>query len=172
MAPAERLAAAFATMVRGYTFESTVSVGGRTATHASGRWLDGASEFVIEASGSSVTYRTIPPHAWVLKPGGWVAVSGAVPGGDPLDALARPTATTVDAQTPEGLRLPGPYPAAALGLLGTDPVNVSLLIRPDGTLAATYSADLQSGVATSEVVIKPAPSQDPIIPPSLAPTPS
>lgn len=173
IAPGDRLAGAFAAMAGGYTFESTVSLGGKMATHVTGRWIGGASEFVIEASGTSITYRTIPPHAWVLRPvDGWVAVDGTVPGGDPLDALARPRTTTVDADTSAGIRLVGTYPATDLGLAGTGTVKVAILVAPDGSVTATYSADTKSGTASSEVAIRPAANQAPIAAPSLLPAPS
>ena len=172
-ASGDRLAAAFAAMAAGYTFDSTVTVGGTVATHATGRWVAGSSEFVIESGGISITYRTIPPVAWVLKPGAdWVVVAGAVPGGDPLDALGKPLSTAVSADGADGLSLVGRYTAADLGLTTSGTVPVSLLIAPDGSVTATYSADATGGTATSVVMLRPAVNAEPIVAPSPAAGPS
>lgn len=173
IAAGDRLAAAFAAMAAGYTFDSTITVTGTVATHATGRWVAGSSEFVIESGGIAITYRTIPPVAWVLKPGtDWVVVAGAVPGGDPLDALSKPVSTAISADGADGLSLVGRYTAADLGLTTSGSVPVSMLIAPDGSVTATYSADTTGGTSTSVVILRPAANPEPIVAPSPAASPS
>ena len=173
VSPAERLVVAFDQMATGYTFDSTLTVGGKVATHATGRWAGGSSEVVIESGGISITYRAIPPLAWVLKPGAdWVLVDGAIPSGDPLDALSQPTATSASSEDAAGLHLVGTYTAADLGVTGPGSVPVTLLVAPDGSITATYTADATSGSATSVVVLRPAASPEPIVAPSPSAKPS
>jgi hypothetical protein len=162
---AARLAAVLGQLGGGYSFASTVSVGGQVATLANGRWIGGASEFTVTTNGVSITYRTLPPRSWVLQAGkGWVEVNGSVPSGNPLDALKRPGQTAVVAQTGDRIELNASYPAAVLGLAGIGTVTVDLVLAGDGSLTATYAAP--TGNATSTTTIKPDPSQDQIVAPS------
>ncbi len=163
---ASRLAAAFGGLAAGYTFDTTIAVGGKVATHAHGRSVDGSSDFVVESGGASITYRTIPPRSWVKQPGkAWVAVDSGVPDGDPLDALAAPTSIEVLADGPDGLRLRASYPASALGLTTTESVSVTLTVGPDGSLGATYTVPTSAGPATSETSLRTEPGQEPIVAP-------
>jgi hypothetical protein len=162
---AARLTDALVQLASGYSFGSTVSVGGQVATQANGRWIGGGSEFTVTTNGVSITYRTLPPRSWVLQAGaGWVEVNGTVPSGDPLDALKAPGQTTIVAQTNDMLELSASYPAAILGLAGNGQVAVDLVLAADGSLKATYTAS--TGNASSATTIKPDPSQDPIVVPS------
>ena len=173
VAAGDRLATAFASMAAGYTFDSTITVTGKVATHATGRWVAGSSEFVIESGGIAITYRTIPPVAWVLKPGtDWVVVAGAVPGGDPLDALSKPLSSAITANGADGLSVVGRYAPGDLGLTASGSVPVSLLIAPDGSVTATYSVDTTGGTSTSVVILRPAVNPEPVVAPSPAANPS
>jgi hypothetical protein len=172
-APADRVAAAFAALGAGYTFETSVTVGSTVATRATGRSVGGASEFVLESGGQSVTYRSVPPHAWVLKPGSdWVLVADTGSTVDPLGQLAKPRSTTVTSDDPTSLVLEATYPASALGLSGTDTVHVTLAVGADGSITATYSTQVSGGAATSTTVLKPSAGLQPIVAPSTAPSPS
>jgi hypothetical protein len=160
-----RLAAVLGKLASGYSFTSTVSVGGQVATQATGRWIGGASEFTVTTNGVSITYRTLPPRSWVLQAGkGWVEVNGSVPSGSPLDALKLPNQASVVKQTSDTLELTASYPAAVLGLAGSAPLAVDLVLASDGSLSATYTAP--TGSATSATTIKPDPGQAPIAAPS------
>ena len=163
-----RLAAALGQLAGGYSFTTTVSVGGQVATKASGRWVAGASEFTITTNGVAITYRTLPPRSWVLQSGaGWVEVNGTVPSGNPLDALKAPSQTTVVAQSTDMVELTASYPASVLGLAGTNTVAVDLVLAGDGSLKATYTTTAGSATAaTSATTISPDPSQAPIVVPS------
>jgi hypothetical protein len=164
---AGRLAAAIKGLAVGYTFDTTVSVGGQVATHVFGRAGGGASDFVVESKGVQITYRTIPPRSWVKQAGkDWVAVDSGVPDGDPLAALATPSSVTVIGDDPNALELRADYPPAALGLAGAKPVAVTLTLAPDGSVRATYSVPLGGGKATSVTTLTPAPGQEPIVAPS------
>ena len=84
-----RLQQTLTALGKGYAFDATVKVGGAVATEAKGRWVGGASQFVLTSSGRSVTYRSVPPDAWVQQgDGSWIATQGSVPSGDPLAAFA------------------------------------------------------------------------------------
>jgi hypothetical protein len=160
-----RLAGVLGQLQNGYSFATTVKVGGQLATEADGHWIGGASEFTVTTNGVSITYRTLPPRSWVMQAGkGWVEVNGTVPSGSPLDALKAPTQTSVVSQTADTLELNASYPAAVLGLAGSAPVAVDLVLAADGSLTATYVAT--TGAATSTTTIKPDASQAPIIAPS------
>ena len=163
-----RLGAVLGQLANGYSFTTIVSVGGQVATQASGRWVGGSSEFTVTTGKVAITYRTLPPRSWVLQSGaGWVEVNGNVPSGDPLDALKAPTQTTVVAQTSDMVELTANYPAAVLGLAGTNTVAVDLVLAGDGSLKATYASTAGSGpAATSATTITPDPSQAPIVVPS------
>jgi hypothetical protein len=166
---ADRLAAAFAGLAGGYTFDTTISVAGKVATHVSGRSVGGASEFVLESGGQSVTYRSVPPQAWVQKSGsGWVLVANTSPGADPLGQLTKPQATSVTSNDAATLVVDATYPPAALGLSGSDPVRVTLTVASDRTITATYDTQVTGGTATSTTVLKPAAGQQAIIAPSAA----
>jgi hypothetical protein len=159
------LSGALAQLANGYSFVSTVNVGGQVATQAKGRWVSGASEFTVTTNGVSITYRTLPPRSWVLQSGaGWVEVNGNVPSGNPLDALKAPGQIALLSSTSATLELTASYPAAVLGLAGSGSVAVDLVLAPDGSLKASYAAT--PGNATSTTTITPDPSQDPIAAPS------
>jgi hypothetical protein len=93
-----------------------------------------------------------------------VEVNGSVPSGNPLDALKAPGQATIVAQTGHMLELAASYPAAVLGLAGSNSVAVDLVLPSDGSLKATYAA--ATADATSSTTITPDPSQDPIVVPS------
>ena len=74
---------------------------------------------MLKTGGKSVTYRAIPPKAWVKKPGAaWVVVSGKLPVVSPLAGLAESTATAVVSDAADQLVLDVTYPPSALGLSG------------------------------------------------------
>ena len=62
------------------------------------------------------------------------------------------------AQTSDMLELTASYPAAVVGLDGSSPVAVDLVLASDGSLKATYAAS--TGNATSATTITPDPGQD------------
>jgi hypothetical protein len=162
---AARLALVLGQLANGYSFVTTVSVGGQLATQAQGRWVGGGSEFTVTTSEVAITYRTLPPRSWVLQSGaGWVEVNGSVPTGNPLDALKAPGQATIVAETSDMVELTASYPAAVLGLVGSNPVAVDLVLASDGSLKATYAGS--NGDATSATTITPDPGQDPIPVPS------
>jgi hypothetical protein len=162
---AAQLTAVLNQLAKGYSFDTTVSVGGQVATEAKGRWIGGGSEFTVTTNGVAITYRTLPPRSWVLQSGaGWVEVNGNVPSGNPLDALKAPGQATIVAHTGDMLELTASYQAAVLGLAGSNSVAVDLVLPSDGSLKATYVAAAAN--ATSSTTITPDPSQDPIVVPS------
>jgi len=164
--PADRLDAALAAMADSYTYTATVTVGSRAVSTAAGRSVGGASEFVLTTGGSSVTYRAIPPKAWVRQPGkAWVAVSGDVPSGSPLAGLARPASTTAVSDSPDQLVLDAVYPASALGLSGSAPVTVRLTVAGDGAVTAVFQTTVGQDAASSTSVFTPGANLDPIAAP-------
>jgi hypothetical protein len=137
------------------------------ATSAQGRWTDGASEFVLTSGGASVTYRSVPPDAWVQQAdGSWVKLDGPAPGGDPLGILADPLTVARVASDGNGTQLQATYPAADLLGTGDGVVTVALTIEGDGSLAVSYTSATTTGSATSSTTIHPSPSQKPITAPS------
>jgi hypothetical protein len=92
-------------------------------------------------------------------------VDSGVPDGDPLDALRSPTSIQLAGDGPDGGRLQATYAAADLGLTSTEPVTVSLTLRADGSVGASYTVATSAGQATSESTLVPAPGQDPIAAP-------
>ncbi len=165
--PADRLAAAFAAMDGGYTYTATVKVGKSTVSTAKGRSVGGSSEFVLSTGGSSVTYRAIPPRAWVEQPGKtWVAVSGNVPAGSPIAGFTNPTGVSFVSDGAKGLAVDATYPPAALGLDGGKPVTVHLVLSPDGTVTMTYETTVGADPAATTSVFTPASGLPPIAAPS------
>jgi hypothetical protein len=154
-------------MAGGYTYTSTITVGDTTVSTATGRSVGGSSEFAISSGGKSVTYRAIPPKAWVQQPGGpWVVVSGKVPSGSPIAGLTTPTSVTVVADTADGLAIDASYPPAALGLAGDKAVRVRLVVASDGAVTATFQTAVGTDPASSTSLFKPASALAPIAAPS------
>jgi hypothetical protein len=167
---AARLQQVLATLGTGYAFDATVKVGGAVATEAKGRWIGGASQFVLTSSGRSVTYRSVPPAAWVQQgDGSWIATQGSVPSGDPLSAFTSPLSVQ-SAGAPTDLT--ATYAASTLGLIGTDPVAVTVHLGSDGSMTVSYATDTAAGAATSTTVITPPTDTTPILPPGATPAPS
>jgi len=164
---ADRLAAAFASMAAGYTYASTITVGTATVSTATGRSIGGSSEFVLTSSGKAVTYRAVPPKAWVEQTGGaWVVVSGKVPSGSPIAGLTSPTTLTVLTDDASGLALDASYSPAALGLAGDKAVRVHLVVARTGVITATYETAVGTDQAASTSVFTPASDLTPIAAPS------
>ena len=165
------LSSAIARLDGGYAFTTAVSVDGKVATQAIGRWIGGSSEFVVTTNGTSITYRSLPPNSWVLQAGqGWVQIDGSIPSGSPLDALRSPGQVSLTGNTGGAQDLTATYPAAALGLAGSGTVPVQIHLAADGSLTATYSAP--TGSATSTTTITPQPDQAAIVAPSPGPASS
>ncbi len=171
--PAERLTRAFASLRAGYTFDSTLTVKGKPAATVAGRRVGDASELVIESGGAKVTYRIIPPAAWLQQvEGEWIEAGSAVPTGDPLALLLAPLTVESGSGSSDADQLRATYPAAALGLSGTDPVIVTISISGDGSITARYETTVDGDPGVSETVLRPAGSQEPILAPSPLPAAS
>lgn len=142
-----------------------MTVGEVVATRASGRWVDGNAEFDIVADGVTLSYRAVPPSAWVRRGGAdWVAVDGGTLVADPLAALRAPIRIDFGADRDAGTDLIATYPAAALGLEGTGEVTVTVTIGPDGRVEAAYRVVTSGGPAVSRTVFRPADDTSPIPP--------
>ena len=161
-----RLTSTLQALVPGYTFEATVTVAGGVATRATGRWVNGAGDFVIAAQDAELTYRTVPPRAWVHDDeSGWIELDSGSPLGNPIDALLKPTSLETVGEQGGTLNLRGTYPAATLGLPG-DPVTVDLALRADGSVVATYRTPTPAGEAVSETRMTPAANLAPVTAPT------
>ncbi len=171
---ASRLGAALTRLAPGYRFDTTVRVGDVVATTVTGRVRDGASEVEATAGGTTEAYLSVPPRAWARRSGGaWEALDTGAPASNHLEALWSPEAIEVAGDDGTILRLVATYPAAALGITGTDPVSVTLLIAGNGTLTATFTAATSGGEATSETTFRPDPDGAPIVaPPDPSASPS
>lgn len=170
-APAVQLTDALGKLRAGYTFDTTLRVGNKDAAQVTGRWNAGSSEIAITSGGATVTYRIIPPGAWIQDDAGvWAEAEAPTTTGDPLSILLAPT--SVASAAGSGGQLVATYPATALGLPGTDPVSVTFSIGADGTITTRYEATTDGGLGVSETTLRPAPAQDPILEPSLSPAAS
>ena len=165
-----RLDAALATLADGYRFDTTVGVGGTVATAVTGRVRGGASAMVVTAAGTSVTYVSVPPKAWARQQGGaWTELDATIQGGNPLDALGAPTSVASVPGGADGMTLVATYPASRLGLTGSDPVRVTLVLAADGSLRATYTTPTAGGSADSTTAFSPDPDTSPIVAPIDSP---
>lgn len=170
-APALQLTDALGKLRAGYTFETTLRVGDKDAANVIGRWYGGSSEIAITSGGATVTYRIVPPGAWIQDDTGvWAEAEAPTTTADPLSILLAPGSVAAGAGSTG--QLVATYPAAALGLPGTEPVSVAFSIGVDGTIIARYETRTDVGVGTSETTLKPAPAQDPIVAPSPMPAAS
>ncbi len=168
--PAERLALALMALQGGYTFDTTLRVGDKEAARVVGRWYGDASELSISSGGATVTYRIIPPSAWLQEDTGvWVEADAAATTGDPMTLLLSPLRVEASAGSGDVDQIVATYPATALGLTGPDPVSVTISIATDATITTRYEAATDAGLGISETVLKAAPSQDPIVAPSPLP---
>jgi len=172
-AASERLTGALGVLQAGYTFDTTLTVGGQVAAHVTGRRLGDASELTIESGGVPVTYRIIPPRSWILDDSGeWIEAEGDTPGGDPLAGLLEPSDLEPVATSDGTVKVRATYPATALGLAGPDPVTVTITLGPEGAVSAMYATTVNGSEAVSGTVLQPAPDQDPIVAPPASAAPS
>ena len=171
-APVLQLTDALGGLRAGYTFDTTLRIGDKDAAHVTGRWYGGSSEIAITSGGATVTYRIVPPGAWIQDDAGvWVEAEAPATSGDPLSLLLAPTSVAT-ASVGSGGQLVATYPATALGLPGTEPVSVTFSIGDDGTVTARYETATDAGLGVSETTLRPAPAQDPILAPSPLPAAS
>ena len=169
LAPIGQLTEALSALRVGYTFETMLRVADQDAARLTGRWSAGSSEVAITSGGATVTYRLIPPHAWIQDDTGtWQEAETPAATGDPLVVLLAPLSVTAD----EAGHLVATYAASALGLPGADPVAVTISLGADGTIVARYEAQTVAGLSISETTLKSAPNQDPIVAPSPLPAAS
>lgn len=171
-APAVQLADALGKLRTGYTFETTLRVGDKDAAQVTGRWYAGSSEIAITSGGATVTYRIVPPGAWIQDDAGvWAEAEAPATTGDPLSILLAPTSVATAGAGSTG-QMVATYPATELGLPGTEPVSVIFSIGDDGTITARYEATTDAGLSVSETSLMPAPAQDPILAPFPLPAAS
>jgi hypothetical protein len=165
------LTAAFERLKDAYAFESTVTVGAEVATRAVGTWVDGTSEVEVESGAATVTYRSLPPRAWVREgdDGDWVELAGDAPTDDPLDGLRSPSTVSLAALVGDAVELLATYPAASLGLRSEAPVTVSLTLGGDESVVARYETDVAGQPATAQTTMRPLANATPIPAPSLGP---
>ena len=171
--PTEQLDAALTALQAGYTFDTTVSVGDKVAAKVQGRRFGNASELVIVSGGASVTYRILPSGSWAKQEGAaWVKADTTAKPTDPLAPLLAPQSVEAMPDATGGTQLKATYPAGAFGLSGTDPIIVTVTIGSDGTVTAKYTTTVDGTESISQTVLKPAPSQDPIVAPVPGASPS
>lgn len=172
LAPTAQLTDWLGKLQAGYTFDTTLRVGDKDAAHVTGRWYAGSSEIAITSGGATVTYRIVPPGAWIQDDAGvWAEAEAPTTTGDPVSILLAPTSVTAATGGSTG-QLVALYPATVLGLPGTGPISVTFSIGADGTITARYEATTDAGLGISETTLKPATAQDPIIAPSPLPAAS
>jgi hypothetical protein len=159
--PAAMLAAALAPLQAASDFETTVTVDGAVAVSSAGRSVGGSTQLTVATSGKAVDYVQVPPQAWARQSGAsWVLVAVDEAPASPLGVLSAPLTLGLD---PSGAAtLVATYPAAALGLAG-DPVTVTITLGAAVTFR--YEADASGHPTTSETIIRPPVSQDPIVAP-------
>lgn len=169
LAPTGQLTEALSALRVGYTFKTTLRVADQDAARLTGRWSGGSSEVTITSGGATVTYRLIPPDAWIQDDTGtWQEAETPAATGDPLAVLVAPLSVTADGSG----HLVATYGASAFGLPGADPVAVTITLGANGTIVARYEAQTDAGLSISETTLKPAPKQDPIVAPSPLPAAS
>ena len=166
-----RLAAALGPLEPGYTFETTLTVGGQVAAHVTGRRLGTSSELTIVSGGATVTYRIIPPAAWLQdEAGAWAVATDPGSSADPVAPLLKPVTVKSIPGSAGVDQLEATYPASALGLKGTDPITVKIGVASDGSVTVHFETTVGSQAGVSETVFHAAPTQDPIVPPSPLPS--
>ncbi len=171
--PSERLTRALTALKGGYTFETTLTVAGKDAAHVAGRWFGNNSELSITSGGATVTYRILPPTAWIEDDTGvWAEADASSAPTDPLTVLLAPIDVAAGSGSAGVDTLVATYPAKAFGLAGPDALSVTISIAPDGSIGTHYEATSDAGLGTSETTLIPAPSQDPILAPSPLPAAS
>ncbi len=94
------------------------------------------------------------------------------PGGDPLAPLLEPLDAQPLSSSGDAVQVRATYPAAALGLAGTDPVAVTITVAPDGAVTARYTTTVNGVEATSETLLVPTPTGPPIVAPSPSARPA
>jgi hypothetical protein len=170
---AEQLDAALTALEPGYTFDTTISVGDKIAAGVQGRRFGNASELVILSGGASVTYRILPSGSWLKEEGkAWVKADTSAQPTDPLAPLLAAQRVEAMPDATGGTQFKATYPAGAFGLSGKDPVSVTVTLGSDGMVTAKYTTTVNGNQSVSQTVLKPAPSQDPIIAPVPGPSPS
>jgi hypothetical protein len=163
-----RLVKALDALSAGYRFDTSVTVGGTVATRAAGRWAGGTSEFDVTSAGATITYRTVPPNAWVKGSGGtWTRLDGAPAGSDPLAALRVPAdavLTSGDPGASGAASLQLRYPATAFGLTGDD-VAATMTITADGSIEVAYQVTMAGAAAETITRLVPDPTGKPLTAP-------
>jgi hypothetical protein len=165
--PSARLETALDRLESAYAFESTVSVGSEVAVRAAGRWIASTSEFEILSDGARTIYRIVPPRAWVRKPAAdsWTTLEGEVPGLPPLDALRLPMTTELVGTGDGTVALRALFEATDLGQAADLPIPVTLLLRQDGSVEATYSVEVAGTDTVTRTTMRPLADAQPIEPP-------
>jgi hypothetical protein len=155
--PGAALAEALDRLAGAYAFESTLTVGEDVATTAIGRWVGGASETEVSSGAAMVTYRSIPPRAWVREgdDADWAELEGEVPNAPPLDALRAPSDLVVIDVGTTATTLQARYPAATLGQPGDAPIPVTLVLGADGTVEADYTVAVGGNDAVARSLMSP-----------------
>lgn len=164
-----RLTAALDGLSGGYTFATTVKVGGVVATQAKGRSIGGNAQFNITAKGVTVTYRSVPPNAWVRQANGkWTKLDGGSPVVDLVSTLRTPDEVAVVTDADGVLVLRAVYPAAALGAGKDGHAAVQLTLAANGSIRLVYTPVVDPATGTTgeaSATLTPSPDQQPITAP-------
>jgi putative hemolysin len=155
---------AFDQLAAGYHFVSTASVNGTPAIAAEGDQIGGALRQVVTSQGKTVEYVVLPEGTWVAENGEWSELETAAPIGDPIVPLRSPLSVAVESSTPELTTLVAAFPAAAVGLPGDQPVNVTFVLAGTALTSIRYTSP--DGAAVSETTISPLTDTTPITAPS------
>jgi len=163
--PAATLADALALFGTGYSFTSEALVNGERALGVEGIWLSGDSQLTITSGDGTVDYLLIGDQQWArAADGDWAELDAPGPAGNPLAALANPTALEIIDASPQSVRMQATYPGSDFSL-GTPEVNVVLVFTGGLLSEASYVVETDGATAETRTIFEELADPTPITAP-------
>ena len=152
------LQAALAALAPGYHFNTTITIDGVVVLTADGDKVGDGTRLGVVRDNVVVQYIITPAGTWVQPEGGeWDQLDTPAATTDPVSALALPLGVTVDSVVDATTSLTVSVNPGGLGLVGTDPVNVSVALAAGTLRTVTYTTTVDGKpamvVATFSAVV-------------------
>lgn len=160
------LQAALAALAPGYHFNTTITIDGVAVLTADGDKVGDGTRLGVVRDNVVVQYIITPAGTWVQPDGGeWDVLDTPAATTDPVGALALPLGVTVDSVVDATTRLTVSVNPSGLGLVGTDPVNVSVTLASGAMQTVTYSTAVDGKPATVTATFSAVVDDTPVVPP-------
>ena len=161
------LQAALAALAPGYHFNTTITIDGANVLTADGDKVGDGTRLGVVRDNVVVQYIITPAGTWVQPDGGeWDELDTPAATTDPVSALGLPLGVSVDSVVDATTNLTVSVNPGGLGLVGTEPVNVTVALASGALQTVTYTTTVDGKPAIVVATFSAVVDGSPVVPPA------